>query len=265
MISLLDVSVKTLTFSNSWYWFLLAAVVCYFIGCFNFAVLISHFKKSDIRGVGSGNPGSMNMTRTFGLKIGAINFFCDAIKGGLPALVAWLIFKDYVFEETMVPPPPGMGYLGFSGGVSVADFARYFFGMFVIIGHVFPVTMKFKGGKGIASTMGLFLFSLPCEQWWYFFIVAAFFCLTLLYIALTEWGSMGSLFGVSGLTIWQACIFVIRYEAELADVHTAPVIICIFMMLLVINLLTWLRHSTNIYKLLAGEEHRTAVLKHKKR
>ena len=204
MISLLNTAVKTLAFSDSWYWFLLSAAVCYFIGCFNFAVLISHFKKSDIRGVGSGNPGSMNMTRTFGLKIGAINFFCDAIKGGLPALVAWIIFKDYVFAGT---------------DIAVSDFARYLCGTFVIIGHVFPVTMKFKGGKGIASTMGLFLFSLPCEQWWYFFIVAVFFCLVLLYIALTEWGSMGSLIGVSGLTIWQACIFVVRYKAELAELN----------------------------------------------
>ncbi len=246
MISLLNTAVKTLAFSDSWYWFLLSAAVCYFIGCFNFAVLISHFKKSDIRGVGSGNPGSMNMTRTFGLKIGAINFFCDAIKGGLPALVAWIIFKDYVFAGT---------------DIAVYDFARYLCGTFVIIGHVFPVTMKFKGGKGIASTMGLFLFSLPCEQWWYFFIVAVFFCLVLLYIALTEWGSMGSLIGVSGLTIWQACIFVVRYKAELAELN--PIIISVFMMFLVINLLTWIRHNTNIYRLLAGEEHRTSVLKHK--
>ena len=246
MISLLNTAVKTLAFSDSWYWFLLSAAVCYFIGCFNFAVLISHFKKSDIRGVGSGNPGSMNMTRTFGLKIGAINFFCDAIKGGLPALVAWIIFKDYVFAGT---------------DIAVSDFARYLCGTFVIIGHVFPVTMKFKGGKGIASTMGLFLFSLPCEQWWYFFIVAVFFCLVLLYIALTEWGSMGSLIGVSGLTIWQACIFVVRYKAELAELN--PIIISVFMMFLVINLLTWIRHNTNIYRLLAGEEYRTSVLKHK--
>lgn len=248
MISLLQVAEKPLAFSNCWYWFLIAAVVCYFIGCFNFAVLISHFKKSDIRNIGSGNPGSMNMTRTFGLKIGAINFFCDAIKGGLPALVGWLIFKNYTFAGTQI---------------LVSDFARYFFGTFVIIGHIFPVTMKFKGGKGIASTLGLFLFALPCEQWWYFFIVAVFFVLVLLYIALTEWGSMGSLIGVSGMTIWQASIFVLRYEAELSQFN--PVVISMLAMLLAINLLTWLRHSANIYKLIAGEEHHTSVIKHKKR
>jgi len=188
MISLLNTAVKTLAFSDSWYWFLLSAAVCYFIGCFNFAVLISHFKKSDIRGVGSGNPGSMNMTRTFGLKIGAINFFCDAIKGGLPALVAWIIFKDYVFAGT---------------DIAVSDFARYLCGTFVIIGHVFPVTMKFKGGKGIASTFGMFVFALSCERWWFFFILVVLHFAILGYIALTEWGSMGSLLGVAGFTVWQ--------------------------------------------------------------
>jgi len=246
MINLLQTATKTLAFTSSWYWFLLAAVISYLIGCFNFAVLISHFKKSDIRDIGSGNPGSMNMTRTFGLKVGAINFFCDAIKGGLPALISWIILKDYTFEGT---------------NILVADFSRYLCGTFVIVGHVFPVFLKFKGGKGIASTMGLFLFALPCEKWWYFFIVAAFFCMVLLYIALTEWGSMGSLIGVSGLTIWQACIFVIRYKAELAEFN--PIVISIFMMFLAINLLTWIRHNWNIYKLIAGEEHHTSVLKHR--
>ncbi len=234
-----------IAFSEIWYWFLLCAAACYLTGCFNFAVVISHFKKSDIRNVGSGNPGTMNMTRTFGLKIGAINFFCDVIKGGLPAVIGWLIFRNYVFAGT---------------DVLVSDFARYFCGLFVIIGHIFPVTMKFKGGKGIASTMGLFSFALPCEQWWYFPIAVVFLFGVLGYIAVTEWGSMGSLIGVSGLTVWQASLFIIRYENEI----TNPWIISLLMILFVINVLTWVAHRKNIYKLFAGEEHHTAVKKRKK-
>lgn len=243
---------KEIAFSQLWYWLLLCAVVCYFIGCFNFAVLISHFKKSDIRHVGSGNPGTMNMTRTFGLKIGAINFFLDIIKGGLPAVIGWLIFKDYVFSGTA-------GINGAGDGVLVSDFMRYFCGLFVIIGHIFPVTMKFKGGKGIASTMGLFSFALPCEQWWYFPIAVVFLFGVLAYIAITEWGSMGSLIGVSGLTVWQASLFVVRYEDKLLNVW----VVLLLMILLLINVLTWVAHRKNIYKLLAGEEHHTAVKKHK--
>lgn len=238
---------KELAFGECWYWFLIAAVACYFVGCFNFAVLISHFKHKDIRHMGSGNPGTMNMTRSLGLKFGAINFFLDVAKGGVPALVAYFIFKNYVFAGT---------------SVAVSDFARYFFGLFVIIGHVFPVTMKFKGGKGIASTMGLFLFAIPCETWWYVFLVIAFFVVVLLYIAVTEWGSMGSLFGVSGLTVWQAVIFVTRYSAEIAAFNAY--VLVMLGMLFALNVITWARHGENIYRLLSGEEHHTAVKKHKR-
>lgn len=231
--------------SESWYYFLIAAIVCYFIGCFNFAVLISHIKKKDIRGEGSGNPGTMNMTRTFGLKIGAINFFCDVFKGGMPAVVGWLLFKDYYFAGT---------------DVLVSDFARYFFGIMVVIGHIFPVTMKFKGGKGIASTMGLFAFALPCEKWWYFFIAFVLLVGVLIYIIFTEMGSMGSLIGVSGLSIFQGALFFVRYGGELSNGW----VIAIFMILFAINVLTWAAHRKNIVRLFAGEEHRTSVRKHKK-
>lgn len=226
--------------SEKWYYFLIAAVVCYMVGCFNFAVIISNYKNRDIRGVGSGNPGTMNMMRTFGMKIGIINFLCDAFKGGLPVLAAYFIFRDRVFAGT---------------DILVADFARYFFGLFVVIGHIFPVTMKFKGGKGIASTLGLFWFSLACEQWWYIFIGFGVLVLILLYIAVSEWGSMGSLLGVSAFSIWQAVIFFIRYSGQLAQ---GWVIGC-FMLLLAINLFTWLAHHKNLYKLLGGEEHRTSI------
>lgn len=238
---------KVLSYTDLWC-LAVVAVVSYFIGCFNFAVIISHIKKKDIRSEGSGNPGTMNMTRTFGLKIGAINFFCDVIKGGLPAVIAWIIFKNYVFVGTTV---------------IVSDFMRYFCGLFVIIGHIFPVTMKFKGGKGIASTMGLFAFAIPCEPngWWYIFIAVAILVGVLLYITLTEWGSMGSLIGVSGLTIFQAVLFILRYSDNLLN----PWIISVFMILLLINFLTWFAHRQNIFKLVAGEEHHTAVRKHNKK
>lgn len=237
---------KEFVFSESWYWFLIAATVCYFIGCFNFAILISDIKKRDIRSEGSGNPGTMNMTRTFGLKIGVLNFLCELIKGGVPALAGYFLFKDYCFAGT---------------DVAVADFARYFFGMFVVVGHIFPVTLKFKGGKGIAATMGLYVFSLPCERWWFIFIAVAVLICVFLYIAFTEWGSMGSLMGVAGFTIWQAAMFVVKYSDNLLNGW----VISILAVLLLINILTWTAHRKNLFKLLAGEEHRTSVRKHKDR
>lgn len=234
-----------LSFADSWYWFLLGGVISYFIGCFNFAVLIGHFKHKDIRHEGSGNPGTMNMTRTLGLKFGAINFFCDVAKGGVPALIGWIIFKNYYFEGTTF---------------LVSDFVRYFFGIMVIIGHIFPVTMKFKGGKGIASTMGLLAFAIACDMWWYFLIAFVMLVCVLIYIIFSEMGSMGSLLGVSSLTIFQAIVFVNRYSQNLLNVW----VIVTLMLLFAINVLTWAAHHKNIGRLLAGEEHRTSVRKHKK-
>lgn len=241
-----------ISFANSWYWFLLGGVVSYFVGCFNFAVLIGRFKHKDIRHEGSGNPGTMNMTRTLGLKFGAINFFLDVFKGGIPALIGWIIFKNFYFEGTT--NIVNYQYL-------VSDFARYFFGLMVIIGHVFPVTMKFKGGKGIASTMGLFLFAIPCDMWWYFFIAFVMLVFVLVYIIFSEMGSMGSLLGVSGLTIFQAIVLVIRYSQNLNNV----LVIIPLMLLFALNVITWAAHHKNIWRLLAGEEHHTSVRKHKKR
>ena len=231
-----------LEFSQLWYWFLLMAVVCYFIGCFNFAVLIAKFKHKDVHKIGSGNPGTMNISREFGLKVGLINFLLDACKGGVPAVISYFVFRNYVFAGT---------------NVVISDFTRYFCGLFVILGHIYPVTMKFKGGKGIASTLGLFWFCITCETWWFFFIMfIALFGGVLGYIAYTEWGSMGSLLGVTGFSIWQGLMFFFRY-ADASNIWAFS----LYILLLALNFFTWFAHRKNLVRLFAGEEHRTSVKK----
>lgn len=234
--------IMEIAFGEIWYWFIVMAVVSYFVGCFNFALLISKIKHKDVRKMGSGNPGTMNMSRQFGLKIGALTLFCDMIKGGLPLLIAHLIFRGYIFAGT---------------DVLVGDLARYVCGVSVIIGHIYPVTMKFKGGKGIASTLGMYSFALCCEYWWMIFIVLAILFLTLFYIWASEWGSMGSLLGVSLLTAVQGVVFWLRYAGELSEVF----VMVIFLLLLLDCFLTWFAHRKNIMALLAGEEHHTSVRK----
>lgn len=237
-----------ISFASSWYWFVLGAVVSYFLGCFNFAVLISKIKHKDIRHEGSGNPGTMNMSRTFGLKIGLINFFCDAFKGIIPVMCGYLIFSGMYFEGTTF---------------LVSDFARYLFGLFAVIGHIFPVTMKFKGGKGIATTLGVFTCGISCEVAWFIPLAIALLLGIVLYIYVFEWGSMASLIGVSSFTIWQGIIYFLRYQAVIESTW----VIVAFMVLLAFNLLTWIAHRANLYRLMGGEEHRTSIKKlaHKKR
>ena len=232
---------KTFSLSQNWWQLILIALLCYLVGCFNFARAISRSKNRDITKIGSGNPGTMNMTREFGLKIGLLTFLCDACKGGLCAVIFYHVYKNYVF----------------AGGVAVSDFIRYFCGLFVIIGHIFPVTMKFKGGKGIASTLGLFWFCLPCDWGWWALIVFGCLIGVVFFIFWTEWGSLGSLLGVSGLSIIQLCIFVLRYENMSINAY----LVCLYMMILAINVLTWVAHKENLARLFSGEEHHTSIKK----
>ena len=236
---------KELSLAQSWYWFVLIAIVCYFIGCFNWAVIIAKAHHKDVHKIGSGNPGSMNMSREFGLKIGLLNFVLDACKAGIPLLVSYFVFRGYVFQGTTVV---------------VSDLTRYLCGVCVVIGHIYPVTMKFKGGKGIAATYGTFLFALGCENPWYILIMLGGYLLVLAFIFLTEVGSMGSLLGVSAFAIWQGAEFFVRYEACLQSGY----VIVLFMLLLLFNLLTWYAHRKNIARFYCGEEHRTSVKKLRK-
>lgn len=233
---------KEFSLVQNWWQFLLLASVCYFIGCFNFARMISRLKKNDITKIGSGNPGTMNMSREFGLKIGVLTFFCDAFKGGVPAVIAFFIYRNYQFAGTTM---------------FVSDFVRYFSGVCVIIGHVFPVTMKFKGGKGIASTLGLFWFCLPCDWGWFALIVFGVLIGIVLFIFFTEWGSLGSLTGVTSLSIIQTVVFIVRYQNMPVNAY----LVCLYMLILAINLLTWCAHHQNLARLFAGEEHHTSIKK----
>lgn len=232
----------TFSASENWIEIVLVGVLCYLIGCFNFAVLISRRKHKDVTKMGSGNPGTMNMTREFGVKIGVITFFCDAFKGGIPALVFYFVYRGKTFVGS---------------NVAVSDFMRYYCGVCVILGHIFPATMRFKGGKGIASTLGLFWIDLACENPWYLLVGFAFFWVLAFYIYFFEWGSMGSLLGVSAFGLWQGVIFYSRYRNGLSD----PWVVTLFMLIFALNVLTWCAHHKNIMRLLSGEEHRTSVKK----
>ncbi len=233
---------EAFSFFKNWWQFVIIAIVCYLVGCFNFAVFISRLKGNDVTKLGSGNPGTMNMSREFGIKIGLITFFCDALKGGVPALIGYFIYRGYAFANT---------------GVAVGDFIRYFCGTFVVIGHIFPVTMRFKGGKGIASTLGLFWVSLSCENLWLLLISFAWLLCLVVFILLTEWGSLGSLLGVSTFSVIQLVIFFFRYGNEPLSAY----LVWLYALIFIINVLTWCAHHKNLARLFSGEEHRTSLKK----
>lgn len=181
------------------------------------------------------------MSREFGLKVGLMTFFCDAFKGGIPATIAFFLYKNYVFAGT---------------DVLVSDMVRYFCGVFVVIGHIFPVTMRFKGGKGIASTLGLFWICIGCEDPWWLLIGFGGLLFIVLFIFVTEWGSLGSLLGVTGFSLVQMIRFLIRYEMAFN-----AYLVALYMIILAINVLTWVAHRQNLSRLFAGEEHHTSIRK----
>ena len=126
-------------FVKLWWQYLLLALCCYAFCNFNFAVAFSKlFKRSDVRNYGSGNAGTTNMFRVYGLRMGALTFFCDTMKGVICCLLAKLIF---------------------GWGTAEATTAGYIAGLFAVLGHVFPVYHRFRGGKGVATSVGI-LFSL---------------------------------------------------------------------------------------------------------
>ena len=111
------------------------AVVSYFIGGLSPAVFLSRkLTGKDIRDSGSGNAGATNMLRHVGVRMGVITFILDVLKGVVPTRLALLL---------------------------VGRYAAYAAGMAVIIGHIFPVFLRFKGGKGVATAFGMLVVLQP--------------------------------------------------------------------------------------------------------
>ena len=125
--------------------FIGVCILSYLLGGVSVARFIT--KKENAGGInkqGSGNPGTMNMLRTHGIGLGLFTLLCDALKGAIPALFGLLFFgNDAICDEKM-------GYL-----------ALYAFGLCAVLGHIFPIYYKFKGGKGIATTFGVFMVADP--------------------------------------------------------------------------------------------------------
>ena len=186
-------------------------------GNINFAKLISKCKKDDITKHGSGNPGTLNMLRTFGFKWAIFNMLLEICKGAIPTLVGKL----------------WLGQIGI-----------YVAGVAVILGHIFPIIYKFKGGKGVAAFAGFSLFALP---WWVFLIVFAV-CFT--FVTITSIGSIGTLGFVLISTIIQ--LFLINPSS-----HGW---VCYILLALIVTIIMYL-HRGNIKRLIQGKENPTNIRK----
>lgn len=223
--------------ADLWWSFLLLAVGSYLIGSISFARIISFAKNKDITKIGSGNPGTMNMSREFGLGIGLLTLFLDMAKGAIPALVGALAFKNMYFGDSPL---------------EVAVTAQYIAGFFAVVGHIFPVYYKFKGGKGIATTIGVFLVG----EW---YITLIFVAIALAYILITGMGSMGSFIATTPSAIAAALrLYSLGFAGGVKFDYGITFFSVSMVLILGIIGLTWYAHKKNIKKLLAGEEHETS-------
>lgn len=227
---------KFISFNMLWWQFLLLIAGSYLIGSINFAVVISKLKKRDIRTIGSGNPGTLNMSRNFGIGIGVLTLCLDILKGVVPTLTALLLYSGCYFENSTLP---------------ISMVAKVTCGFFVVLGHVFPIFMKFKGGKGIATTIGVFF---VCN--WLVALISG--ALAIVFILLTEIGSMGSFIATTPGAI-ATCYSVYMTYVLNRQMQVLEILLTIFsnLFIVLIIILTWYAHRKNIERLIAGEEHPT--------
>ena len=201
-------------------WLIPICLVCYVIGNINFSVIISKRKmKKDIRHTGSGNAGTTNMLRAFGFKWAVIILFLDIAKGVATALV-------------------GYGLFGF--GSTNGTIALFSCGLASVLGHCFPVFYKFRGGKGVATMVGVFMVASPVVA-----IIA--FLIGVIYVFIWEYAAVSSIIFVSTVITHNILIW--------GDVLVVALLLCGFYFLFCFM------HRKNILRLLRGTENKASPLK----
>ena len=204
----------------------LVGFVSYFIGTINFSKIIAwNSKRKDITKIGSHNPGTMNMLRSFGFGLALLTFIAEVVKAGMTCLAFKLIFN----------------HCGIWGG---GEFVYYLAATFIMIGYNFPVWSKFKGGKGVACFVGIFMFSFI----WH--VSLGWFVVCFILFLFIEYGSVISLTYTGGLTI-ATVLF-----AWLSGFYSQWLCIYITCVIVFLYLLTLIRHHANISRLIHGNENK---------
>lgn len=147
--------------------YIIVAIIAYAIGSINFSVIISRKMAGfDIREKGSGNAGSTNMLRSIGKKAAILTLICDILKGVIAVLIAFIIGKlGKNVDQALL--------------VQIA-------GILVVVGHTFPIFFEFKGGKGVATSLGVLLI-----MNWKIGLICLVFALVIM--ALSRMVSLGSI------------------------------------------------------------------------
>lgn len=185
-------------------------VASYLIGAIPFGLVIGKFAGKDVREEGSKNIGATNVSRLVGKKLGFATLVCDCLKGFLPMLAAEMVLGNAADKQLIV----------------------CLCGLLAVVGHMFPVYLGFKGGKGVATGLGVFLYLSPMA----ILISLGVFAGS---VALSGFVSVGSLLSSGLMVLWLWLLG----ESSVTIITAAA-----------IAALIWIKHHENIGRLLKGEE-----------
>lgn len=208
--------------------YIIMAIIAYAIGSINFSVLISRKMAGfDVREKGSGNAGTTNVLRTVGKKAAALTLLCDILKGVVSILIALIIGK---FAKEVSP-------------AILVEIAA----LFVVIGHTFPIFFEFRGGKGVATSLGVILLIN-----WKIGLICLLFGVIL--IAITRMVSLGSisaavLFAVLTVFIRDSYIAGIEFEFNFIIFGILLAAFVIF------------NHRSNLKRIISGTENKISFKK----
>jgi acyl phosphate:glycerol-3-phosphate acyltransferase len=192
-------------------------IIAYLIGAIPTAVWYGRrFFKTDIREHGSGNAGASNVFRTFGKKAGIIVMAIDILKGVLATSLPHVLVKN--------------------GIIDVSDLAIYqlVFGLIAVVGHVFPIYVGFKGGKGVATMMGVMIALVPM-------ISLLCFGVFIVFLVLSKYTSLGSMMAA-------VCFPIAIFFTEKPAIYLWFSIVCAAFIIY--------KHRSNIKRILDGTENR---------
>jgi glycerol-3-phosphate acyltransferase PlsY len=197
---------------------LISIPLAYLLGSIPFGyLLVRIFRHEDIRKTGSGNIGATNVARSGAKGLGILTLVLDALKGFLAVVIAQHIAEPY----------------GFPQAYDIAAIAA----LAAVLGHCFPIWLGFRGGKGVATALGVFLALVPLTV--VFYLLGIF----LVVVLFTRYVSLAS--------VLAAALFPI-FALPHAPVRSPILVACYIL----IPLLVIVKHSQNIRRLLAGTEHR---------
>lgn len=203
-------------------------IAAYFIGSVNFAVIFARaFLKKDVRNLGSGNAGATNVMRTAGFLPGILTFLCDALKGFLASYLGKLVFG-------LVSTYAGIDWLN-------PIYGAYLCGVACMLGHVFPIFFQFKGGKGAATSVGIYAVCCPLA-------IVLGLCAFALVLLATKIVSLGSL--AAALTVVVLSIVLFAGDGNIFVVAALSI---------TMGIIVFAKHKDNIKRLIHGEEKKLTL------